>query len=149
MIEFHLNRDIFNKDPTKRKKITGLTIFYGIDCLDGCWCNCAQKCKYRKGGYWYHNWSVRLHTFFEYKLNIKLPHLLYLGKRSERLSGTSKCPFHKSKHLTCWDCKYAIGMDRCTNEKYHNASYEESKSDDPDWPYGKCKFFEKREDVNE
>jgi hypothetical protein len=145
MIEFHLNRDILNKDPTKRKKITGLTIWYGLSCLDACWCDCGQKCKYGKSGYWYHNFSVRLHTFFEYKLHIKLPHLLYIGRKSEIISGTEKCPFRKSKRLTCWDCKYGYGRCGCRNEKYHNSSYEESKSDDPEWPHGKCKFFEKYE----
>lgn len=147
MFKISFAHDILNPDPKLRKKITAIVITYGYACNDSRYCNCQRKCKYSNGGYWFHNLSCKIHLFFEYRLHIKLPHLLYIGKKHTSLSGTTKCPFHKSRHYTCWDCKYSDGQvhGSCLNEKYRKASYEESRTDDPEWNSGKCKFFEKNE----
>lgn len=144
MFKIQFTHDIMNKDPEKRKKITGIHVIHGYHCLDSCWCDCGHKCKYRKG-FKFHNFSVAVHRFFEYRLHIELPHLFYIGKCITNLSGTAKCPFHKSRRYTCFDCKYQYGDRNCSNEKYHNASWKESRPDDPEWSNGKCKFFEKNE----
>lgn len=146
MIKIFFTHDILNRDPEKRKKITGIMILHGYHCMNSCYCDCALKCKYRKG-YKFHNWSVAVHRFFEYKLHIKLPHFLYINKKSTDLSGTTKCPFKKERMYSCYDCKYQHGMDEymhglCNNKQYGNASYEESRH--PTNPCV-CKFFEKNE----
>jgi len=147
VFKISFTRDLLNDDPKKRKRITGIDIRHGYNCRASTWCNCSNKCKH-KSNYKFHNWSVRVHRFFEYKLHIKLPHLLYIGKHSVDLSGTTKCPFNKSRYYTCWDCKYSDcdpdGV--CLNEERNNTPVEERKIIDPDWgEYGKCKFFEKSE----
>jgi hypothetical protein len=144
MFKIRFTHDIDNPDKEKRKKITGIDIRHGYYCLDSTWCDCRRKCKYAKGGFKFHNFSVEMHRFFEYRLHIKLPHLLYIGKKDTSLSGTTKCPFHKSRHYTCWDCIYSNGCidGGCSNEQYHKATYEESRSTDKEWKHGKCKFFE-------
>lgn len=146
MLKIFFTHDITNRDPEKRKRITGIMIMHGYQCGSSCYCNCASKCKYRKG-YKFHNWSVAIHRFFEYRLHIKLPHFLYINKKWTDLSGTTKCPFKKERMYTCYDCKYQNGMDEymnglCGNKQYHNASYEESRH-----PTNSqiCRFFEKSE----
>lgn len=145
MFKIKWMRDLFNNDPTKRKKIKGLSITIGYRCSDACWCDCASKCKYRKG-FGFHNFSVRLHDFFQYRLHIKLPHFLYVDKESNHLSGTEMCPYQKSRRYTCWDCKYSLG-NGCGNKQYRDSTWEESHDfEDPEWHNtGKCKFFEKDE----
>ena len=71
-------------------------------------------CKYGKSFYKLHNFSVELHRFFEYRLHIKLPYLIYVDKKWKRLSGTDKCPYNKSRNYTCWDCKYQAGIEECS-----------------------------------
>lgn len=55
-------------------------ITIGYDCGDSCYCDKAKICKHR-GRYKFHNFSVSLHTFFEYRLHIKLPYLIYIGRK--------------------------------------------------------------------
>lgn len=146
MFKIKFVHDIMNKDPAKRKKIKGIMVSRGYRCMDSCWCDRASKCKYNKE-YTYHNLSVRVHNFFEYRLHIKLPHLIYITIRNANMSGTEMCPYHKSRLYTCHDCKWCTGKDYCENPDYSKSPYEESKNfDDPDWHnVCRCKFFEKNE----
>lgn len=97
-----------------------------------------EKYSGRKG-FKFHNWSVNIHRFFEYHFHIKLPHLIYINKEYTDLSGTTKCPFHKSRYYTCWDCKHQRGLEEC------NIPYKERKRiEQPDeWGCGRCGSFEK------
>jgi len=145
MFKISFSRDWLNDDPKKRKRIKGLHIEYGYYCLSCSSCDCMSKCKY-KGGFKFHNWSVKVHRFFEYKLHIKLPHLLYISKHSVDLSGTTKCPFNKSRRYTCWDCQYCDGDPDgvCLNKERNETPVKERDFDDPDWgKYHRCKFFKK------
>lgn len=147
MFKISFEYDLFNNDPKKRKKIKGITITHGYNCLSSCWCDCQAKCKY-KSKYTFHNFSVNVHRFFEYRLHIKLPHLIYIQRKSVDLSGTTKCPFKKGRRYTCWDCKYTDGQIHgyCLNKKYINSTIEERKCNDSNWKSpGRCKFFEKGE----
>ena len=120
-----------------------LSIKHGYHCSSSCWCD-KRKCKYRKG-FKFHNFSVNVHRFFNYHFNINLPHLLYINRRYTDLSGTTKCPYGKSRFYTCYDCKYC-GYDRsCNNPKYSTATYEELIDFiDDDWNrHCRCNLFEK------
>lgn len=149
MIKIFFTHDILNRDPEKRKKITGIMILHGYHCMNSCYCDCASKCKYRKG-YKFHNWSVAVRRFFEYKLHIKLPHLLYINKKSTDLSGTTKCPFKKERMYSCHNCKYHSGFDEymkglCGNQE-RNRLNKEGKWREHYLPGElRCKFFEKNE----
>lgn len=146
MFKINWMHDWMNKDPEKRKKVTGLIITCGYSCRDSCWCDCFPKCKYRSR-YKLHNLSVRVRTFFQYRLGIKLPYFLHLQRESRSLSGTEMCPYHKSRYYTCWDCEYCVGRGNCTNKQYRESTWKEAHDfDDPDWHHtGRCKFFEKHE----
>ena len=118
----------------------------GYKCGDELHCNMRKKCKYRAKWYKLHNISVEIHRFFEYRLHIKLPHLLYIGQRWERLSGTDKCPFHKSRNYTCYDCKYICGdlCRECSCKERTDTPYNERLTVENEW--GKqCGYFEKCE----
>ena len=80
----------FSKEKTSPKII----ITCGYDCGDASHCDKSKTCKHI-AKYRYHNFAIRLHNLFEYKLHIKLPHLFYLKKEWKRLSGTKLCPFIK------------------------------------------------------
>ena len=140
MFKIRFSRDLLNRENPR--KITGINITCGYHCGSHCWCDKGSKCKYRKG-FVFHNWSVNVHNWFYWKFNIKLPHWIYIGKRYTDLSGTIKCPFRKSRRYTCYDCEYLYGERGCINKNYRNTSWEESRSNDPEWDSGKCKFFEK------
>ena len=150
MFKISFDRDLLNNDPKKRNKITGLIITCGYHCSNSFRCKCGSKCKYRKG-FTFHNWSVGVHRFFEYRLHIKLPHLLYIQRQYTDLSGTTKCPFQMERIYTCFDCKYHAGFDEymkgiCGNKERHRLVEERKweELDVPDVPY-RCKLFEKRE----
>lgn len=124
-----------------------ITITHGYYCTDVYDCDCGYKCKYRNN-YKFHNWRVRVHRFFERRLHIKLPYFLYICKERARLSGTTKCPYGKSRLYTCWQCKYCDGDPDgvCLNPKKATMSIEELKFDDPEWgTYNRCSLFEKNE----
>lgn len=149
MFKISFVRDLLNNDPKERNKITGIKITHGYHCSISYCCDCGRKCKYRKG-FKFHNWSVSVHRFFEYRLNIKLPHWLYINKEYTDLSGTTKCPFKKERRYTCFDCKYHAGFDEymnglCGNKERHHLIKEGryDECDVPDKAY--CKFFEKSE----
>lgn len=142
MIKISLYRDLMSDDP---KKIKSIIITHWYYCGISCYCDHGRKCKYRKN-YTFHNLSVRIHLFFEYRLHIKLPHLIYISKEYTDLSGTSKCPCHKSRFYTCTECKYSCGVidGVCTNKKRETATPEELECKDPDWgSHMKCGLFEK------
>lgn len=122
-----------------------ITITHGYNCIDSTHCDCRSKCKHRSN-YTFHNWSVRVHRFFEYRLHIKLPYFLYIGKKRAHLSGTTRCPYGKSRLYTCWDCRYCDGDPDgvCLNQKMATATKEELKVVDPEWgEYHRCGLFEK------
>jgi len=122
-----------------------LHINIGTECGDRLHCDKYKQCKY-KSNYTFHNLSVSIHRFFEYRLHIKLPHLLYIGKRYERLSGTDKCPFHKSRYYSCYDCKYPCGdlLRECGRKDKVNTPYKERLPDIDTEDWGKrCAYFEK------
>lgn len=124
----------------KRGKIDGIQILHGYYCITCCWCDKGSVCKYRKGSV-FHNFSVTLHRFFEYKLHIKLPHWLYINKESIDLSGADLCPFHKSQRYTCWDCKHSRGDHSC-EFNYSERKHLDPESD-PDWHgRGRCGSFD-------
>ena len=114
----------------------------GYECIDQCDCDKRKVCKYR-GRYKFHNLSVSLCRFFEYRLHIKFPYLLDIGQKCERLSGTDKCPYHKSRNYTCYDCKFIDGELHCCSEKI-NTHYKDWKPDIETQDWGKkCAYFEK------
>lgn len=126
---------------------TTIHITIGYDCGDSCYCDKAKICKHR-GRYKFHNFSVSLHTFFEYRLHIKLPYLIYIGQKWERLSGTDKCPYHKSRNYTCHDCKFVGGelLRDCYCTERTNTNYNDLKPDIETKDWGKqCAYFEKCE----
>jgi hypothetical protein len=149
MFKISFVHDLFNNDPTKRKRIIGIRITHGYHCSISYCCDCGRKCKYRKG-FKFHNWSVSVHRFFEYRLHIKLPHLLYINKEYTDLSGTTKCPFKKERRYTCFDCKYHGGFDEymkglCANKEYIRLN-KEGRAIEHNVPgQSYCKFFEKSE----
>jgi len=148
MFEIFFDRDIMNNDPKKRNRIKGIVIRHDYYCYSSCWCDCRDKCKYSKGGFRFHNFSVAVHRFFEYRLHIKLPYLLHISKLHTDLSGTTTCPFNKTRRYTCWDCEYSDGNidGMCLNEERNNTPIKERECNDPVWGnHGKCKFFEKTE----
>ena len=122
------------------KKISGINITHGYHCRSSCYCDCKNKCKY-KNGFRFHNWSVSVHNYFEYHFHIKLPHLLYIGKEYTDLSGTTKCPFHKSRRYDCYTCKHQCGFREC------NIPYNERKEIDQSTECNRyiCGSFEKCE----
>lgn len=122
------------------KRITGINITHGYHCSSFCYCDCKNKCKY-KNGFKFHNWSVNVHRFFGYYFHIKLPHLLYVGKEYTDLSGTTKCPFHKSRRYTCWDCKHQSGLRECSIPYNKRRKIEYST----EWDRCLCGSFEKCE----
>lgn len=124
-----------------------LIITCGIDCGDKCNCHHYKECKY-KSSYKFHNFSVGVHRFFEYKLHIKLPRLpIYINREWMRLSGTEKCPFNMPRKYTCYDCEY-VGeymFEDCTCKGRNDTPYKEQKRNAPDiWhKYGQCGYFKK------
>ena len=126
-------------------KFHWITITHGYYCLDSSSCDCRDKCKHSRG-FKFHNWSVDVHRFFQYRLHIKLPHILYIGKKDAWLSGTTKCPYGKSRKYTCWQCNYCDGDPDgvCLNPKKATATKEELKVVDPEWgEHHRCGLFEK------
>lgn len=101
------------RDKSNYNKVIGIKITHGYHCSSSCYCDCKSKCKH-KNGFKFHNWSISVHRFFEYHFHIALPYLLYVGKEYTDLSGTTKCPFHKSRRYTCWSCKNQRGLRECS-----------------------------------
>lgn len=143
----------FRGFPEREK--TGIVIRYGYRCNVSYKCDCAKKCKYHRKkdfAYYYTSAMIELRRFFEWKFHIKLPWLIFIGHNDYDMSGTTKCPFHKSRCYTCFHCKYSE-YDNCeceqicVNENYQQATYEEANAfEDSDWHHqGRCKFFEKNE----
>ena len=118
----------------------------GYECGDGLHCDKYSQCKHRAKWYKFHNISVSLHRFFEYRLNIKIPYLLYIGQEWKRLSGTEKCPFHKSRYYSCYDCKYmGDPLDaNCICNVRNNTPYKERLEIQTEWG-NQCGYFEKCE----
>lgn len=112
------------RDRDKGNRVTGIHITYGCVCNSYCYCDCRNKCKY-KNGFNFHNWSIEVRRFFEYNLHIKLPNLLYISKEYIDLSGTEKCPFHRSRRYTCADCKYQLGLRNCSIPFYERKEIKE------------------------
>lgn len=149
MFKISFIHDLCNTDPEKRKKITGIQITHGYHCSQSYCCDCGKKCKYRKG-FKFHNWSVKVHRFFQWHLHIKLPHLLYINKKYTDLSGTTKCPFKKERKYHCIDCKYHDGYDEymnglCGNKEYRRLGREGKGGELYVQGQHYCKLFEKNE----
>ena len=149
MFNIKLIRDWFNDNLDKRNKITGIMITCGYYCNNSCYCDCRSQCKYGKD-FQFNNRCVRVRNFFQYKLHIKLPHLISIHKHYVDLSGTPKCPFKKEREYSCHHCKYHAGFDEymkglCGNEEYRRLN-REGRAMEHYLP-GKrhCKFFEKNE----
>lgn len=124
-------------------------ITYGYQCGDRSSCDCACKCKHRPN-YRFHNCSVAIRRFFEYRLHIKLPQLIYFNKKWVKLSGTTKCPFNKPRRYTCHDCKFQNGYDEyynglCSNKDYIRLNKEGRSKEHDVKGQSYCKFFEKNE----
>ena len=135
-------RDWLNLDPEKRKRIKGVQIQYGLYCRNAYQCNCSSKCKYRHSGVWFHNMSVGIRQFFQYRLHIKLPCPVYICKKSADLSGTVKCPFQKPRLYTCWDCQWcSCDVDGpCLHPDYNGTT---KTYDNPDWgSHHRCVLFD-------
>lgn len=136
MFRIRFYRDVTNKDPKKRRKIKGIIFYIGRGCRSACYCDCASKCRYRQTFKW-HNFSCRVRNWFYAKFKIKLPLIISFSRWDSDLSGTTKCPHHKPRRFTCWDCKNSYGMEYCIFE------WQARKAcDDPDWPSGRCGNFE-------
>lgn len=118
----------------------------GYKCGDNLHCDMRKKCKYRPKWYKLHNMSINIHRFFDYRLHIKLPHLFFISQRWERLSGTKKCPYHKSRNYTCFDCKYVGGnlCRECYNKERNDTPYDKRIRKETEWG-SQCGYFEKCE----
>ena len=124
-------------------KESGIYITYGYQCGDSSSCDCRHKCRHC-GSYRFHNFSVDFHRFFEKYLHIKLPHLLHISRKWVRLSGTTKCPYNKSRLYTCWDCQYCDGDPDgvCLHPRAASRCYEDLAVIDPEWgSHHRCKLF--------
>lgn len=135
------------KDKDKNIDNSFLLIIKGIECGDCCDCDKRNKCKYAKNNEKFNNFGFKLKYFFN-KLKIKTPPLpIFITKEWKRLSGTNKCPFHKSRNYTCYDCKYCGGIlsRDCLCEERNNTPVKERKEYiDNEWSkYSKCGYFEK------
>lgn len=121
-----------------------LHIRIGYECGDRLNCDMCQKCKYKAKWYKLHNMSVAIHRFFEYKLHIKLPHLICISSKWERFSGTSKCPYHKSRNYTCYDCEYLCGefLRECGCKERNETPYKERPVVENTWDKP-CAYFKK------
>lgn len=125
-----------------------LNILIGCECGDLDRCDKRDVCKYRRKYYNLHNWSIYIHEFFEKKLHIQLPYLVSIDQKWERLSGTDKCPYHKSRNYTCYDCKFVGGelLRDCYCTGRINTDYKNQKPDIEIEDWGKrCAYFEKCE----
>ena len=136
------------KDKNKNIDNSFLLIIKGIECGDRCDCDKRFKCKYAKSNARSKNFEMKLRDFFKYKLNIKIPPSpIFIMKDWKRLSGTNKCPFHKSRNYTCHGCKYCGGIlyRDCLCEERNNTKVKERKEYvDNEWSnYSKCGYFEK------
>ena len=63
----------------------------------------------------------------------------------KRLSGTSTCPYHKSRYYDCYDCKYASGelFRECSCKERINTPCNERLSPiKTEWGY-RCAYFKK------
>lgn len=142
MFKISLTKDI------NTQKTTGIIITHGYICSCYYHCDKGVKCKYRSKGYKFHNWSVGVHRFFSRYLHIELPYWLHINKQWSNLSGTTKCPYNKSRYYSCWDCTYNGGEidGSCFNEDYTSSSFDDTRADDPDWgSHGRCKLFDKND----
>lgn len=139
------SKNLMAKTKEERNKITGINIYHGFYCLIAYKCPNGNKCKYRRANV-FHNFSVNVHRWFEYKLKIKLPHLIYINKYSTDLSGTITCPYGMPREESCWRCKYGLG-EKCGNEE-RNKLLNLKKWEETEHPTNKyiCKFFERSED---
>lgn len=139
------NHNLMAKTEKERKKITGIIIKHGYHCLIAYKCPNGNKCIYRKA-FVFHNWSVKVHRFFQYYLKIKLPHLIYIGKFSTDLSGTITCPYGMPREENCWRCKYSGVEENCEN-KERQKLWKEGKHKEYEHPNNHyiCKFFERDE----
>ena len=64
------------------------------------------------------------------------------------MSGTDKCPYHKSRNYTCHDCKFVGGelLRDCYCTERTNTNYKDLKPDIETKDWGKqCAYFEKCE----
>lgn len=123
-----------------------LYITIGYECGDALHCDKRKKCKYRAKWYKLNNISVGIHRFFKFKLHIKLPYLIHIRQKFVRLSGTDKCPYHKSRFYDCYDCKYVCGelLRECSCKERINTPYKERIHDVDVEDWGKrCAYFEK------
>ena len=118
----------------------------GYECGDAIDCDKSKQCKYRAKWYKLHNMQVRIHSFFEYKLHLELPYLFYVSQKWKRLSGTDKCPYHKSRNYTCYECKHSSGVlcRECTCEERNNTPYNERPVVENEWGR-QCGYFDKTE----
>lgn len=135
--------DLMAKNPEDQKKIKGLIIEHGYNCLESCWCDHGNSCPHRST-YRYHNWCCKVQTFFRYKMGWKgftIP--IYFQRHSSDLSGTDRCPYHMPRVKTCWKCKFAYGGQDCTN-KERLKLIREGRVNETELPGQRriCKFFE-------
>jgi hypothetical protein len=74
--------------------------------------------------------------------------LIYIDQKWVRLSGTDKCPFHKSRYYTCFDCSYLYGpnFEECNCDERNNTPYKERLPDIETEDWGeRCAYFDKCE----
>ena len=135
MFKITINRDPIPHSECESKGHLTIRIKTGYTCGDITNCEFGNICKH-KSSYRFHNFSVSLHRFFEYKLHTKLPHLIYISRKWERLSGTRLCPYNHERIYTCWDCSHQIGLEECEIDYKDRKPYEKS---------GRCGSFEKCE----
>lgn len=146
MFKIEWMHNIEGNTPKEWKKIKGIRIVIGYHCAESYECDCGKKCKYRKSFTKRHNRYVAIRNWFERKLHIKLPWFIHIDKQYTHLSGTTMCPFHKSRLYTCWDCKYCDGDPDgvCLNPRKKTATKEETDFTDPEWgKHHRCGLFEK------
>lgn len=136
MIRFSFYRDISNPDPKKHKRIKGLIITIGRRCISSCYCDKASKCRYRSN-FQFDNYIVRLRNWIFWKFHIRVPQIIFIGKRDVDLSGTTKCPFQKPRRYTCWDCEHSYGMENCRIEWQYRKD-----NPDKDWKHDRCGSYE-------
>ena len=105
-------------------------ICVGRECNDYMECDKKNICKYSRNK----------------RFPMSIFNLFLLYKRHNRLSGTSKCPYHKSRNYTCWDCAHQTSLEECDVTSKDRLPYIEQDG----WTnYSRCGSFKKASYAND
>ena len=123
-----------------RSKEFGYHVVMGSYCASNCNCKYRKRCPYKES-FKRHNFSVRIHDFFQYKLHIKLPYSrIHFSKHRREYSGTKKCPFGTTVETGCYKCKNCCGTDECCHLLCSIPAKDRHTYNDEFWRY-QCKEY--------